>query len=65
MVRVMVCFVLLCIVFNFFGFLIGANKADNVRGIIVNYTKISHNGTEYSEQYILLLGYNSLILLKF
>ena len=35
MVRVMVCFVLLCIVFNFFGFLIGANKADNVRGIIV------------------------------
>ncbi|RMX41060.1 hypothetical protein pdam_00003268, partial [Pocillopora damicornis] len=33
-----------------------ANKADNVRGIIENYTKISHNGTEYFEQYILLLA---------
>lgn len=49
MVCVMVCFVFFCIVFNFFGFLIGVNKVDNVRGIIVNYIKILYNGIEYFE----------------
>lgn len=57
------CFALYC--FQFLWFFNRCEQSRQRQRDHCNYTKISHNGTEYSEQYILLLGNNSLILLKF